>query len=509
MENARTLLKNFLRSKTLFYILTILFCIFLAFRCGEYDFDLYARLIVGEHLIETHEFLYKDFLSYTPTHIWYDHEWGASVIFYLFFKYFGALGFTLFQALAFLGTTFFVIKTQQLQKHAYPPSLAFIGIFLAVFAHLNPSLVRCHLFSFFFFSMFLYILEKNDKGQSKNLIWIIPPVIILWNNIHGGVVSGMGLVFMYMVGAILSRKPWVKYFLVLLISTPLLAINPYGCEYLNFLLSANTKNRKYITEWWSVFVQRHALYYYPTFSILIFTITLNIVNTIKARKIDITKLIVLIVTSALGIIHVKLLPIAVITIASLCYNDIIKLLGKTSRRYLEKAVYLIIFLVILFMLPYTYPGTVRFNPDKFPIYETEFIRLNNIRGNILTSFGFGSYVSYKLYPNNLIFMDGRYEEVYYDEEFNKLLDYELCNDSWKDVYLLYPTEILMPEKNISVYETLKTSDEWDLVYEGPVCGVFLKKENNKRSYKMPVQDIHYYQETAFNHNGKFGKQIGK
>ena len=161
------------------------------------------------------------------------------------------------------------------------------------------------------------------------------------------------------------------------------------------------------------------------------------------------------------------------------------------------------------MLPYTYPGTVRFNPDKFPIYETEFIRLNNIRGNILTSFGFGSYVSYKLYPNNLIFMDGRYEEVYYDEEFNKLLDYELCNDSWKDVYLLYPTEILMPEKNISVYETLKTSDEWDLVYEGPVCGVFLKKENNKRSYKMPVQDIQYYQETAFNHNGKFGKQIGK
>ena len=117
------------------------------------------------------------------------------------------------------------------------------------------------MFSFMFFSILLYILEKTRK-QNSRLIWFLPPMILIWNNIHGGVVSGLGIIFIYMVCEFLSRKAWKKYFIVLLISVPLLAINPYGLEYLNFLLSANTKNRKYITEWWNVFAQRHVFYYF-------------------------------------------------------------------------------------------------------------------------------------------------------------------------------------------------------------------------------------------------------
>ena len=42
----------------------------------------------------------------------------------------------------------------------------------------------------------------------------------------------------------------------------------------------------------------------------------------------------------------------------------------------------------------------------------EFLRINNIKGNIIVPFEMGSYISYKLYPQNLIFMDGRYDGVY-------------------------------------------------------------------------------------------------
>lgn len=506
MEKMKLKFSQFLNSKAFFYILLALFCFFLACKCNEYDFDLYARLIVGEHIIEAKEFLYQDFLSYTPTHIWYDHEWGASVVFYLFYKYLGAIGFVIFQALAFFGTAICIIKTQQIQKHAYPVSIAFMGLFLILFAHLNPSLVRCHMFSFFFFSLFLYILEKTDKGISKNLIWILPPIIILWNNIHGGVVSGLGLIFMYFTGSLLSRKPWKKYLAVLLVSIPLLAINPYGVEYINFLLSANTKNRKYITEWWSVFVQRHAVYYYPAFCTAIFAVLLTVINIIKSKKINITKTIVILVTAALGVIHVKLLPLAIIALASLCYNDIIRLIGKCPFKILEKTAYILIFMAVL-MIPKTSPSTPRIAASKFPVLETEFIKMNNIKGNLLTAFGFGSYASYKLYPNNLIYMDGRYEEVYFDEEFNNLVDYESDNPGGEKIYTYYPTDILMPEKVIPAYNSLKKSDMWDLIYEGPVSGVFIKKEDNKHNYKIPSDDIRYYQKSAFDSNGKFSKKL--
>ena len=506
MDSIKNYLNKLYSKKVVFYFLLAVFCMFLASKCNEYDFDLYARLIVGEHLIEAKEFLYQDFLSYTPTHIWYDHEWGASVVFYLLFKYLGPLGFVLFQALALFGTSVFIIKTQRLQKHPYPASLAFMGLVLLLFWHLNPSLVRCHAFSFFFFSVFLYILEKTDKGKAKNLIWAIPPIIVLWNNIHGGVVSGLGLIFMYLVGAILTRKPWLKYLLVLLVSVPLLAINPYGHEYINFLISANTKQRKYITEWWSVFVQRHAYYYYPPFCVAVFGLIISFMSLLKARKFDITKFIVVLVTSALGIIHVKLLPLAVIAISSLYYNDIMNLFNKKIIRAAEKIAYILI-VISLIIIPYTSPGTPRVNARKFPVLETEFLRINNLDGNILTTFGFGSYVSYKRYPNNLIYIDGRYEEVYYDEEFDNLVKYETGEDGWEDAINLYPTEILMPEKIAPCYTKLKESKEWDLIYEGPVNGIFVRKENNKKNYKQPLDNLKYYQDSAFDNNGKFKEKL--
>ena len=83
-------------------------------------------------------------------------------------------------------------------------------------------------------------MEKLRKNYSTKLIWLIPPIVILWNNLHGGVVSGLGLIFMYIVGEFLSKRPWKKYFALLAISTPLLIINPYGLKYLDFLFSATT-----------------------------------------------------------------------------------------------------------------------------------------------------------------------------------------------------------------------------------------------------------------------------
>ena len=185
--------KNILLFTTIFLICLILSCL-----TTNYDYDFFARIIVGERFIEQGILQFKDFLSYTPTHPWYDHEWGSGVVFYLFLKYFGAFGTILLQAILMFGTAFFVIKTQKLKKHAYPTSLLFISTFLLMYYHLNSSGIRCHLFSFFFFSLFLYLMEKLRKNYSTKLIWFIPPIVILWNNLHGGVVSGLGLIFMYL-----------------------------------------------------------------------------------------------------------------------------------------------------------------------------------------------------------------------------------------------------------------------------------------------------------------------
>lgn len=494
-----------LKSRVFMYVLLAMFSLLLACLSGDYDYDLYARLIVGEHFFANGWITYQDFVSYTPTHLWYDHEWGSSLVFYAFLKLFGNFGLILVQALTMFFTAFFVIKTQKLQKHAYPTSIAFMAGFLYLFSHQNPSIVRCHMFSFMLFAMLLYFLEKT-RLKNSNILWWMLPITIIWNNLHGGIVSGLGMIFIYLVGEILSRKPWKKYFFVLALSTPLLAINPYGVDYLNFLLSANTMNRKFITEWLGVFTQRHVMYYYPIFCVSIFVILLNFIKFLNKKKLNITKLLTLITTATLGIIHVKLLSLVLIVVASLYYNEIAGLFSRNSLRFLNKLTCVLIGLAVCY-IPFTHPTVARTDSSKYPVSEVEFLKQNNIEGNLLTAFGLGSYASYKLYPHNLVYIDGRYEEVYYDREFDNLMPYETAEPGMWDIVLReYPTEILMPEKNVPIYKFLKENPDWEEVYTGTVCGVFLPKNRKKyhQEFTIPSQKIEYYQKREFENFGKFG-----
>lgn len=474
-----------------------LLSLFLACLSTNYDYDLFARLIVGERFLEQGILPFKDFLSYTPTHPWYDHEWGSGVVFYFVLKYLNSVGLLLFQALMMFLTAFFVIKTQKLQKHSYPVSLIFMSVFLVLYLRLNPELVRCQLFSFLFFSIFLYILEGTRKEKFKKRIWLLPFITILWNNLHGGVVSGIGLIGMYLVGALLEKKPWKKYFGALLTSGIFLIINPYGVKYLEFLFSATTKQRTYIVEWWPFFAFRHILYYLPPSIFAVF----GLISTfVRKQKLDITRLIVLLVTIYLGLAHVKLLSLSAIAVASLCYNDIVSLFirFKKQLRTVEKSIYLAV-IVLSLTIPLFSPLIPRGDSDKFPFYEIEFLKINNIKGNIVVPFALGSYASYKLYPDNLIYMDGRYEEVYNDEEFMTLKNYEMVAPSWKDIVNKYPTDILMPKKISSVYDVLKNDPEWVLIFDGRVCGIFVKKGTEKFSYYEPEYNIDYYRRTMFKH----------
>ena len=494
------------KKRAFLYIVLAILALTLTCLAENYDFDFFARLIVGENFIEHGILPFKDFLSYTPTHPWYDHEWGSGVVFYFVLKYFGPIGIILLQTLLVFGTGFFVIKTQQLQKHAYPTTLLFMTVFIWFFNHLNNSGIRCHFFSFFFFSMFLYLMERMRKNYDTKLVWIIPPIVILWNNLHGGVVSGLGLIFMYLVGAILERKPWKKYFALLAISTPLLIINPYGVNYLNFLFSATTKNRKYIIEWLSFLAGRHFSYYLPSSVFGILALLLSFVNN---KKIDITKTIVLAVTLYSGLAHVKLLSLTLIASAALCYNDFMRILCKLKKSFImcEKALYPAIIVLALYIVPFSSPWYPRCDLYKYPLYEAEFLMINNIKGNIVVPFGYGSYLSYKLYPDNLIYMDGRYEEVYNDKEFLMLRDFNLAEKNWRDIVTNYDTDILMPSKDTEIYSKLINDKDWVHIFDGRVCGIFVKKGQEKASYLEPEYGLDYYKRTMF--CGKtFGKKLG-
>lgn len=486
----------------LFYITLFLLILGFSTAASHFDFDLWARLIAGMGVIDGGHVLTSDFLSYTPVHTWYDHEWGSGVIFYSLLKYFGPYSLIVLQSILFYLILFISSKVVKLRYDNPYNILFYFFAIMTVIANLNQP-VRCHMFSFVLFTLFIYMLEKVRRGNNK-LLYLFPFIIIFWNNVHGGVVSGLGLLFMYALGEFLNGKPFKKYLITLCACLPVMLINPWGFEYIKFLIMANTMHRADIIEWWSIFAKYNMLKYFRfkifmIFCLIVETITLK--NTYKNA--DKVKYIVLGTTLYLAISHVKLMPFFVIASICFIYEDFYTLIKDVKISPIKDKLIYGLFLSISILTFWAKDFSAPISFEKYPTKEVEFIKINNIKGKILTNFGFGSYVAYKLYPHNQIFMDGRYEEVYYDFMVPLLKEFFLTRPQWELIFTNYTPDVMIIENMYPVYEKLKTSTEWKLIYEGKVFGVFVPKNYDTSSLKQPSNDIKYYKNTLFDTDIKF------
>ncbi|MCD8025121.1 MAG: hypothetical protein LUE64_06255, partial [Candidatus Gastranaerophilales bacterium] len=283
----------------IFYI-TLFLYIFIFGSCTDFaDYDFFARLIVGKTFFQTGDILKYDFLSYSNTHPWWDHEWGASVIFYFVHEHFGDIGLLILKTLCLFFAFFIFIRIIKLRrKILYKDSKFPIFNFLFFFIMLQPVAnfvfsLRCHHFTFFFFALWLYVLEKSRLEKNYRILWVLPPLMTVWSNIHGGCFMGLGILGLYIIGEFLSKKRFAPYIYALIFSFLFMLINPYGFEYVKFLFTAATMTRPNIIEWLSplknVFAAKLIKFKIVLFSFVILSIYRFIKTKPKFKDFDKTK----------------------------------------------------------------------------------------------------------------------------------------------------------------------------------------------------------------------------
>ena len=122
-------------------------------------------------------------------------------------------------------------------------------------------IARPHVFSIFFFSVYLYILSLKISKPWK-LALILFPVQVLWVNVHAGFVMGIFLASVPAMDRLLHRDlkgfhNWAYPPLILLLAS---GVHPNGfrtLEYLPAFLSMPLY-KETIREWWSPFDPRYA-----------------------------------------------------------------------------------------------------------------------------------------------------------------------------------------------------------------------------------------------------------
>lgn len=489
----------------IFYLTLFLFIFGYGLYYNAIDNDFFARLIVGKTYFQTGDLLNWDFLSYTPTHRFVDHEWGSSLIFYFLQSHFGDAGLLIFKAIIYFAIFFLISRIILL--HNKDAKMHFLPFLFMI--NVSPGIMfatlRCQSFSFFFFTLWLYVLERVRIENNNRLLWIIPATMIIWCNLHGGCAAGFGLLIIYILGEYLNRKPVKKYAITLLLCFAALFINPYGFEYLKFLLTALTLKRELITEWQNSFskigIHNHYRFiiflgfFAALFGLFLTKFKINWKNTDK------TKVLLLFITLLMSVKSIRLQPFFIFCTMAFCYNDFYRLFDKKLPKKIDatKEILLLIFITVFATSAIT-AKKLKCHVWEYPILEVDYIKTNKIKGNIICEFHDGSYVAYKLYPNNLIFMDGKYEEVYPNNLIYVLKNISLTQKGWEKYLEKYPTDIIIASKKYRIYKELINNKQYSLATQSPNFALFIKKELMQKEYKNPSNSAKYYIDTKYDTN---------
>ncbi len=136
---------------------------------------------------------------------------------------------------------------------------------------------------------------------------------------------------------------------------------------------------------------------------------------------------------------------------------------------------------------------------QYPYREAEFLKINNLKGNLFANFHYGSYLAYKLYPDNFIFMDGRYEETY-DPELLSRMRIMFIGPNWKEEFYKQHIDYILVEKEYILYERLSKDSDWKLVINSKDFALFINKNIDTKNLKMPPENIEYYNKTRWQTN---------
>lgn len=495
----------------IFFISLLIWSFALAYPINP-DYDLWARLIAGMSIIENKFILKSDFYSYTQTHIWLDHEWGASAIIYWWSTLSDFFGKTKLETLAILKSllvfAIFAISTLcvyiKRPKHSEPFQILYFSLAALGANIVFAQTIRCHMFTFLFYTILLTLLEAFRIKQRTYYLFPIPLLVLLWANIHGGCLSGLGLLVIYCIGEYLNKKEIKPYLTTLFVSFASLFINPYGFEYVNFLFFAGTMNREWISEWQSPF---NTFFFAIKFKIFLIFMTLIVFLNIKRNKIDLkntdkTKIIILLTTVILSVMHTKMIPFFVISASIFLFDDVYNVLNKAKILKVFLAPYnkTIYFLLIFFSVLTIKSGEILklsiINDMFYPYSAVEYIKQNKIDGNLYVDMTYGSYCAYKLYPQNKIFIDGRYEEVYNPNLLNITKNFERNEGKQPEAVIKkYPTDIVLYRKqNFSIHRQdslvpkIMNSNGWKKIYNDEWWTIYVRpdypiKENKTLKYE--------------------------
>ena len=446
------------------------------------DPDFWWHLRTGKLILESGIPRHDPFSWTAAGKAWVTHEWLSEVVIYGVESTFGYLGNVLLFGAVVSGAMLVAYALGRRLGAGTKPLV--LLMFPATLVMARFVAVRPQEFTWLLFAVFVYVLQRREEGDATPL-WVLPPLMALWVNLHLGFVYGLMAVGVW---TLIQVTRWLRWRTVGL-RTPLLVAgacllatlaNPDGPAILVYPLHymQGGSERSLILEW-----QRPDLTSVVNIPITLKLVLLALSLPWQRRRPFLAVLSLAAV--ALGVEAARNLPFAVLLllpVAGSAAADHWRLAsrawdsGTTFRTLPGVALIGGLAVCALIVGPRFGASLSGFQPssDGYPEAGAAFVDSHHPGAHLFNEYDWGGYLVDRLYPNTPVFIDGR-EEFYGSKIFGDFIRIHRVNDDWDGLLSQYGVEVALIERDSKLAEAMRGAGDWQEQFTGPVESVFVRK----------------------------------
>lgn len=446
------------------------------------DPDLWGHLRFGLDILQTGTIIQVDRYSYLTTgQRWINHEWLTEVLFALAWIAGGALGLILLKmTVGFLTIAILYRHLRALQlRHIQ----AMILLLLMGFPLLVPFLfsVRPQIFTFLFFALIVLIVRQADIGDYRWL-WAAPPILLLWANLHGGFLAGLGLLSLWAaLHVTVHRQAWRHIIPPTLISIAATFVNPYGMDLLTFLLRTATVQRPEILDWQPLkLVSVYGLMYLLTLMVSFGGIALS---SQPRRPLPLILFGIVALLPWMAVRHLPLFSIASLVFAGEYAGSAWNRVRPEKNSALPPSIWiaglpLALAAALLILGSTRNPHRIQPVEDTFPIAAVALLKQSGVSGNLVTQFEWGEYVIWHLGPQVKVAVDGRRETIYSTATYRQYMNFIFGVKDWDALLRQHWTDMALVKQHEPIYNLLTLKPNWMMVYEDSKSALFVNRNSS-------------------------------
>ena len=459
------------------------------------DCDTGYHIRAGEYIMETGAVPHEDMFSFLdPPPSWTAHEWLAEIIMALAYDALSLTGVVIF--FAFILSLTYSLHFRFLKKDSEHLLLLTGMVLLVIATSALHFLARPHLFSLLFLVIWYFVLDSYQY-RSKNYLYVLPLLMLVWVNLHGAFIIGLVLLGTYFIGNLIyyflkqgiEKQPHVRksraFFIVGIICLAASLINPYGYHILLFPFDFVTNKFliAHVREFHPANFQDFLVYKY------LFLIMLAVLMTSRLR-LNIIELILVLGFTYMSLYSVRNIPMFAIIVAPIIIkrldlimresgNSIVQFINARSQSFAETentakgylwpslAVSLVLFMLVF--------GGVKhsFDPEEKPVEAVQFLKQEHIHGNMFNNDEFGDYIIYAAYPQYRVFFDGR-NDMYGVEHMKEYFKIIRLGLGWEGVLEKYDINWIFFDADSLLSRYLLEREDWHLIYADRVAHIYVR-----------------------------------